>query len=49
MGRKEFYAWVDQCYQEMSGGEQDEGSWNNYENDPWYQQAREKRSKLQGR
>jgi hypothetical protein len=49
MGRNEFYAWVDQVYREQQAEAEANDSWAARDQDPWWQQAREKRRRLQGR
>ena len=51
MGKREFYAWVDQAYREIEreskGASTD--SWEGADQDPWWQQARARRDKELGR
>ena len=50
MGRREFFAWVDQAAAEKRGGREadDPHSWAGTDEDPWGQQAREKRRQARG-
>lgn len=49
MGRREFYAWVDQCHKEViEASEESPDSWRNTEKNSWWERAREKRRKMQG-
>lgn len=51
MGRREFFAWVEQLQFEVAqeSGEMTPDSWRNVEQNDWWQKAKEKRNKLQGR
>lgn len=49
MGKREFYAWVDQVYRDSFGSEPNPHNWSGDDNDDWWQKAREKRDKLLGR
>jgi len=43
MGRREFYAIVDETHRQIEARNTSKpGSWDGYESDPWYQQARVK-------
>lgn len=49
MGRRQFYAWVDQAHRELGQHQADDPhSWAGTDDDEWWQQARERRRKAQG-
>lgn len=41
MGRREFYAWVDQAHRELAAGRETPDQWGDRQ-DPWWQQAHQK-------
>lgn len=50
MGRREFYAWVDQCAREQKKVKADDPhSWQGTDDDEWWQEARERRRQAQQR
>lgn len=49
MGRREFYAWVEQLQAEMERRSTQEDSWEAAEQDPGWQKMREKRERARGR
>lgn len=50
MGRREFYAWVDQVAREQSKVQaSDPHSWEGAESDEWWQEARRRRDEAMGR
>lgn len=44
MGRRQFYAWVDQADRETSGVAANPDSWEAAEHDEWWANARQKRA-----
>lgn len=43
MGRRQFYAIVDETHRQVErSNSTNPGSWDGYENDPWYQEKRRK-------
>lgn len=50
MGRREFYAWVDQAAREQSKVKaNDPHSWDGADEDEWWQEARRRRDEAMGR
>jgi len=50
MSRREFYLWVNRCYEEQREQTADDPErWKGTDNDEWWRQAREKRNRLLGR
>ena len=49
MGKREFYAWVEQLHDEHVKRQQGEDTWDASENDPAWQKMRDKREKARGR
>lgn len=43
MGRREFYAWVEQANREQGGQSDDVETWEAADNDEWWVQARRRR------
>ena len=49
MGKREFYHWVRQVHDETAPVEKRPDSWAGYDEDDWYQQARQRREAARGR
>jgi hypothetical protein len=49
MGRNEFIAWTEQVHREQQEQERKGDSWDASEEDPRWQEMRQKREKLRGR
>lgn len=50
MGKREFYAWVDQAARELKKVKADDPhSWQGTDDDEWWVKARQKRDKAMGR